>query len=69
MTSLPPLERQLVLELECWKLGEERINIFPCRGGSRLAFPLDQDLAYTTGQAGPDSTRRLCSHGTMVEGW
>ena len=59
---------QLVLELECWKLGDERINIFPCRGGSTLAFPLDQDLAYTTGQASPDSTRARCIAGGVYCG-
>jgi len=48
MTSLPPLEIQLVLELKRWILVAEIIEILP---GSRFTAPVNQDLTDTARQA------------------
>jgi hypothetical protein len=65
----PLLERQLVLELKCWILGVEWLDIFPggrCRG---LSFPLYQDLLDATSDALTDSAFRLWNNGAVVDKW
>lgn len=52
----PRLERQLVPELECWKLRGEGVDVFPGRRRRGLVLPLDEHLAHAAGDAELDST-------------
>ena len=56
MTS-PPVEEQLVPELELRKLGTERLHILPCRRRCRLTLPLDENLCDSARQP---ETHRTC---------
>ena len=47
----PPLESQLVLELEVWKLLAEGFSIFPCGRLWRFAAPMDEQLTNASRQA------------------
>ena len=64
----PPVEEQLVLELEGRVLGGEGLDVFPCSRCSRLALPLDKDLAHTTRQSCLHGLLRLWNRCTMVDG-
>jgi len=65
MTS-PPVEVQLVLELESRVLGAECVDVFPYGQGRRLSFPLDQHLTNASGQTVALSALRLRRDGAMV---
>jgi len=62
----PPVEEQLVLELERRILGAEWLDVLPSRRRRGLPFPLDQYLAHTTSQACPYCTFRLRGNGSMM---
>jgi len=69
MTSLPPLEIQLVLELKRWILAAEIIEILPGSRGSRFTAPVNQDLTDTARQASLLDPCRLWNHHAMVDVW
>jgi hypothetical protein len=66
MTSLPPLDEQLVFELERWMLVAEGVQIFPCSRGSMFALPLDEHLTHPTGQSSMHSAFWLWLYCTIV---
>jgi hypothetical protein len=63
----PLLERQLVLELECWISGAEWLDIFPGGRHRGLPLPLNQDLLDALSNAPTDSSFRLWSSGAVVD--
>jgi len=69
MTSLPPLEVQLVLELKCREPSEEWLDVFPCGRRCGLALPLHQDLTNASSKAVPNSTLGFWSDGAVVDWW
>jgi len=52
MTSLPPIDKQLVLELEGGVAIPEAGDVLPGGRGLRLTLPVYQDLANCSGQPG-----------------
>ena len=62
----PPVEEQLVLELERRILGAEWLDVLPSRRRRGLPFPLDQYLAHTTSQTCLYCTFRLRGNGSMM---
>jgi len=65
----PLLEKQLVLELEAWKLLAERVEVFPGGRLRRFAAPVDEQLANAARQASPLNPSRLWSYHAMVDVW
>jgi hypothetical protein len=63
-----PLEDQLVLKLESWVLGAERLDVLPSCRSCRLALPFHQDLAHPASQAVTHSTCRLRNNRAMMQG-
>jgi hypothetical protein len=51
MTSLSPLDDQLVLELKGRVLGGEVVQVFPCSYRNRLTLPAYQHLLHATSQS------------------
>jgi len=69
MTSPPPLDEQLILELEGWKPVMKGVQVFPYSRCSRFTFPLDEHLVDPLGQASVHCEFRLRLHRTVVHGW
>jgi len=65
----PPLDYQLVLELERWILGGEGIEVFPCGGCYWFSLPTDEHLPNTASDASAHSTFRLGTDGSMMNSW
>jgi hypothetical protein len=64
----PPVQDQLVLELEIRVLGAERLDVLPGRGSCRLALPLHKNLVHPAGQAETHSAFGLRSNRAMMQG-
>jgi hypothetical protein len=67
MTSPPPVQDQLVLELEVWVLGAERPDVLPSRGSCRLSLPLYQNLVHPAGQPKLDCSFGHRSNCTVMQ--
>ena len=64
----PLLLYQLVPELECWKACAEGVLVLPSSRRSRLALPMDEDLAHAVCQASADNAVRFRNRSAIVDG-
>ena len=62
----PPLDEQLILELEGGELCAKIFKQLPCGLCFRKACPLDEDMPIATMKLSPQSTLRLLEATTMV---
>jgi hypothetical protein len=70
MTSPPPpLEKQLVRELESWIFRTELRNIFPRSIGGCRALPVNEYLMHATSQTRTHRTFRLRNDRSMQQRW
>jgi hypothetical protein len=73
MTSLPPpLDEQLVLELEAGVTVDETVRVFPSGRCSGLTLPMNQERADSSGEARASDLFRLGDGSTVVDrrkGW
>ena len=69
MTSPPPVEEQLVLELELRILGAEQVDVFPSSRRGGLALPLDKDLMHPTSQPEAHGTFWFWGNSAMMQRW
>jgi hypothetical protein len=65
MTSPPPLDSQLVLELKRQMLGDELFPIFPSDSRGQLPLPAHQHLLDAPGEVGAHHPIRLGHHRAM----
>ena len=66
MTSPPPLDEQLVLELERRIAIREALKIFPCGRRGRFSYPPEENLANPPGKTRAHGAFRLQHGGTVM---
>jgi hypothetical protein len=62
----PPLDHQLILELERWVLGGEGVEVFPCGGCYGFSLLADEHLSNPASDVSAHSTFRLRVDGSMM---